>query len=915
MSNFVIKSETLQKSFTTRDVKLSSVGTSNRNVEIYLQNLLKVGLLEVGYLKQNNTQIASLLDSTDSNHKELNNTLTKFLNNQTISITETRHLGTQLSEFSNDILVSNRDFKTSLNTLNTGMLRLLKSEDTLDTNREQLLSVLSNMDKELETNLRRDDRIIDMLRGFNPKNSITAPEKKEGIGIFDIVKNLAKNPLKFLAPLLTTGGSILGGLAGVLGLKKLAGKIPFVGGFFNKKVPKAPHLPHGSATPNLEFVAKESKWAKVTKGFGKALKPLKMLGRFAGFVGLALTAKDIYDNTVDEFFGKDSETKTMSEKIRNVITKTLSGFISDMTFGLLDSDSMKKAFDNVANTIMSIGAKVGGSIANIAGSIWNGLKSLLPDSLKSLLPAVPGVATLTQGATTLMDKGKEIYDKATGNNNDNTQKPPSYNKGFDIAATASTQGLNETYRNRGTFKFNVANNRMQGTQGNLKGNRTLYGKCYLAVGKVLAKYDPVMDKQLNNYSESAYMFAEYAKTPEGRQHLIRVSASKDSPNLGIEPGDVIVYPKNYERDGGHKHGHIEIMGNDGNTYSDYTDVGATTLHRFAKQGDLDNGFVKVFRLKGASQKLTEKQKKAVKNEQITPSTPTNPKNLSAKDRAIKGITQNETGGQKGVGYKISHAIANNSNFSFGNSQFDIGQRPDAWKRLGFNDKEIKRLQDIGTKVRALKGVQNLGADDKAFYNEMQRKMSGKNDIIDQLDKEQNEGLYKNYLRDKNGGLKGIDVSDPKVMAQMMDIYNQYGDAAFQDKKGSYKGDIAKLVKYSKGNKITVGALKQWRLDNTKMDKTEQMRRYDTVNAQFEGYNPEDQQKDKMANKTPTVAVKSKEIAKDVQNNKQTKETANTAPQQAPVVVQQASNNTGQTSTPPITGIMDENLILVNLGLF
>ena len=199
-------------------------------------------------------------------------------------------------------------------------------------------------------------------------------------------------------------------------------------------------------------------------------------------------------------------------------------------------------------------------------------------------------------------------------------------------------------------------------------------------------------------------------------------------------------------------------------------------------------------------------------------------NSDLSKKTFSALRQNEGGTPN----KIAHAIRGNSNFSFGHSQFDIGQRPDAWKKLGYSDDEIKRLQGIGSSARKLGSVQSLGMEDKQFIAQMQQKMYGddKRAMIEQLDLEQEQMLsnkakaFMTHLQSK-----GYTFDSESSIGQFTDIYNQFGSI-------DYDKATERLGKFSGGKKITSDAILKYRL--SRENNSDQKRRFNNVEKQFGG---------------------------------------------------------------------------------
>lgn len=167
------------------------------------------------------------------------------------------------------------------------------------------------------------------------------------------------------------------------------------------------------------------------------------------------------------------------------------------------------------------------------------------------------------------------------------------------------------------------------------------------------------------------------------------------------------------------------------------------------------------------------------------------------DKFEQALASNEATGK--TKYKISHAIRDASNFSFGGSQFDIGQRPDAWAKLGFSPEEIKQLQSIGKEVRQLGGINKLSSEKMSVVNNAQRKIASKRDVVDMLDKQQSQNLMLNS--EKILKKTGLQYDDGGLFA-LGDLMNQSPAMA---------QGIGKFVQKNSIKFINADTIKQYRL--------------------------------------------------------------------------------------------------------
>ena len=178
-------------------------------------------------------------------------------------------------------------------------------------------------------------------------------------------------------------------------------------------------------------------------------------------------------------------------------------------------------------------------------------------------------------------------------------------------------------------------------------------------------------------------------------------------------------------------------------------------------------------------------------------------NGSLADKAFSGIAVNE-----GSLKNPSKLTKDNVGYAVGLSQFNSSKNPNAWKKLGFSDGEIKAI--------------NSGNFD---HNSVQARLSANSSKLAQMDMNQKDNLYSyvNNFFSKSG----LDVSDPNVYAQLMDIANQYGEV-FDGKT------VEKLKNFSGGNKVTLSGIKSWRNTtlqaSTASGRADQNRRFNNINS-------------------------------------------------------------------------------------
>lgn len=277
-------------------------------------------------------------------------------------------------------------------------------------------------------------------------------------------------------------------------------------------------------------------------------------------------------------------------------------------------------------------------------------------------------------------------------------------------------------------------------------------------------------------------------------------------------------------------------------------------------------------------------------------TPVNNSTLAQK--TFTAMYMNES--SDSTAYKASHAVRGQSNFSMGRSQFDIGQRPDAWKAVGFSDSEIKKLQDMGARVRNSNGSMSvLSQDEKSFLGSVNSRLSNNKALIQQQDMLQQVNLSNNAKKMVTLlGQQGFTFSSPSVIAQFADIYNQFGSMD--------KSRVPELLqKFAGGKLITPDAILKYRL--FRENNADQKRRHANIESQFKGEGNKNLTSDNLLsqfNSTPKTPINSPNLSTN-QGTPQsspasTKPTGVNLPVNAKTPSMEAITPQGITPAPPPT---------------
>jgi hypothetical protein len=177
-------------------------------------------------------------------------------------------------------------------------------------------------------------------------------------------------------------------------------------------------------------------------------------------------------------------------------------------------------------------------------------------------------------------------------------------------------------------------------------------------------------------------------------------------------------------------------------------------------------------------------------------------------------------GGAGVAYKFSDAQVGTSGLSFGRSQFDIknGNHDAKLLAMGFSKEEIARLKGIRLN-------KSTSAGDRAFVEEAAKRLQANKALIDQYDNQQTGGLQDTALERLRKLPPSVKISNPSVVAQMADAFNQYGDGI------SFDGVLNK-----KSGTITPEDFLNWRLSTLygRNNPRDARRRYENIQKTFTG---------------------------------------------------------------------------------
>lgn len=428
----------------------------------------------------------------------------------------------------------------------------------------------------------------------------------------------------------------------------------------------------------------------------------------------------------------------------------------------------------------------------------------------------------------------------------------------------------------------------QGFKAKDNKNYDILHSCLANVALAMQKVDPKLYNEMGNMNR-AREFNSWVKTNKYAQSQIKqIMPDASKKNSGLLPGDIIVDTSTSAA------GHIEVIDSKYNANSYFQDPKAQSAVRKIKEGKAKNGIISVYRFKG--------------NDSYTPQE-TNNKNLTPNsiskeqiiDAAYKGISKNELGSTSPTEMIKDPKYAG---YNFGHSQFNSGNEK-AWKSIGFNDKEIKSIHS--------------GDFSKLSKKDINARLKSKSKEIDELDKKHMLELYnqvKGYGA-KGGIFEKLDISDPEVIAQLMDITNQY------DPSNTFGPDTAgKLQEYSGGKKVTPEAFLKWRrqtaygkasIDEHKNDKEKNtddgFRRYLNVKTETARF--------KMQAALPTTKNSFGKFAEEALKNGDTQFKSNKQEKVAYMPPQEQSAPTGNSGSSGGTTVRksvdNNNLILIGMG--
>lgn len=798
---------------------------SSEKSDVSIEIFLKQNAYQIEYLSTVNAQILDYLRNMKEEDKTLYKDLIDSIDGQKkLSEDQMQAMKVLISKINNEVVKS-----TAKNSGEKELLEVLKSLKKSsapdEVNNSKLNNLLSSINESLRENKSFNSYFKDFLdMSYLNKKEESRPsqsgDKKNSQSdwkskISDYIKTAAAAAFGSIATFVTTRMGPMISKSFSTSMSWVKNTVTALGtkikGINFSSISSAGTRLSGATTKFLGFIGK----------FGKVLGPVTLL--LSTLSGL----KAVYDGVKREFGDLKNDTKTTMEKLASIAAETGEA----ISLGMVSKENVTAAGDALASSASDV---TDYTSKNAAG-FWQKMKN--------------NIYTTFSGG----DFGKSNVDAAGSNS---------------LAIIASKQNITKTDSKGKQFQFNVQENSLGDPSEKL--GKNLFGRCYEAAANAIGKVDKEIYRSLGNakYRESAYQFNLYAQSQEGQQKVQKVMPNPKEPNAGLMPGDIIVYNKNYRK--GRKHGHIEIIGQDGSAYSDYKDPGASMYKQMLRENPKA---LSVYRLKGGDiiKAKPETTQGAGGGGGSTQSTKTS---TDLDSKIFKAIGKNETNAP----YKA--AVDSNKGLTFGNFQFNSKTKPDAWKDLGFSDKQLKEI--------------NSGKYSMKDINDFLSKSKG---LIDNIDKKQFKNLTANYENDKNNLFKNnkLDVSDVQVKAQMMDIYNQYGYQTFD------KETVTKLRAMSKGDKVTPEAMKQWRLSTLegKTNPADQMRRFKRIQ--------DDVPKDfKSQNDIGNVAKKKAESVIEKSNEKPVASVVS-QPQPAPRV----QSSSGGKSV--VTGIPNRNLFLVNMG--
>ena len=914
------------KSKTSEKVKSFKTYKSNTNKN-FAKEYLKASILEIALLNKSTKLLDKLTEAENKNAKELTKSISKFFNGEKLETKETNQLSSRMTDFLHDIKIENSNTNTKLDELNLKMLKLLNNTSDAEVNEKILISSLGRIDDQLESNKISSEELNRTLSVYLSKRKNgrleddDSSQNKKSSFFSEITKNLGTKVLGSAGAIL---GTMLGlGTTGVGALVggKIAGK---VFGLKNKlssnKVPRV----------STDSVDDAAKIGSKSKGLSKVLKGAK---KFLGPVGLALTVYDVLTNAKEEFFGKDSDKKSMYEKIRNTFTKTLSDFF----FGIVDSETLNKGIDTVLGALKSPAEMIGQQIGKFAGWVYDALKGMLPKSISDLLP------DFNTSNSSKSNSSKAVKNDVTSSSlsiNQRATEDATYNifknpfkaakksarywmgdKNWDSESTPMSEAEDAANFSREpsnkskslSFKamnFNVVNKlgvrKGFRAKDNVNGSIGGFGSCYANSARVIAQFDPDLDVTKTGDTTSAYQFNHFYDK-YGKAKLNKIQPNSSLPKSGLLPGDIVVYNKNYIP--GHADGHIEIIGPNGDAHSDYTDPNAAMAQRFIKDKKYKDGTISVYRLKDAEKRLDNiTNKKATttetksansssmkieKSDKIT----TSSKVEEFKTKAYKAIEMNESD-------KPTEMTRDpQKGYNFGKAQFNSFGNPDSWKRINFNETEINKINN-----RDFSGTVSKEAISKRLLDNAAE--------IAKMDEEHKTALYNKMLEQKKSLFEsqGIKIDDPMIQAQIMDINNQFGGNTLGKDSARYMRDNSKSK-----DKVDIHGIEWWKLNRTDQGDTESRkkdakRRINNVQKVFADSSVKVGEM-KSPQMKANSEIKTVKIRQQLSSNNLVKPMTETKQTEAPQVniVQQQSQQAPEPNREKIRNIGNDDLLFINFG--
>lgn len=530
--------------------------------------------------KENQNLVNNLINF-NKNNQTYNNNLTK-LNNKSIDLSknllkETRQTNViQSSNFINlnkNLKSNNNDNKELLNDLiNLDSKHLEVSELNQKTSKilldkvkasmtdEKMNTTLANLNSSIESGINKDEKLIGFLKDKKNKKDSDSKFQLGGIG--------------------SGLSDVLNGLGSILGIGGLAGLLPLV--------------------------------VKATKGLSEFTRTLpEQAGK------LLSSLKNVFSSAFNDIvsffkFGKDKAVNLLGKSVEGgkALLTGIGGKVSGITTKVLtgasvlagkSADLMKLGFKGTGKLLGPLSL---GLTANDMANGFNNTNKIL--GLSEDTPA-SNMQILQSGALNAATLGGFLTTP------ENLQKK--IEGGFDSFFQPSSIPDNATSSPKAFKLARISENRnvLGKYSGNVQNILKGAGRCYANVwGNIVNaglsnEINPVGGTHNQLYATD---FSEWAETAKGQAVLNKVGMNPKSKNLGLLPGDIIVFQKGWYE--GNEAGHIEIVGTDGSGYSDFKD---TNLNLVKSNLNKIQG---IYRLKDNSSYVANKPKNI--NQNKTPET-------------------------------------------------------------------------------------------------------------------------------------------------------------------------------------------------------------------------------------------------------------------------------------------------------